>query len=147
MKIDDVIYGMQNAAIGEFNGIEYYHPRVAIVDQIQAADDLAKLRADLKSFEGLTPGGSEFVNDPKAVYAWIKDRLDTVIHVASERNKLRADLATANQTIAEVMRVIKNVQDELDQFIPEGRILGYDPLVWCSEQLTTLLAAHAEPHP
>ena len=55
----------------------------------EARKELADLRNDLKSFESLTPGGSEFADDPKAVYTWLKDRQDSFIKVVLERNALR----------------------------------------------------------
>ncbi len=46
----------------------------------------------MRALESLTPNGSEFVNDPEACAAFVKDRLDFVIKLAKESNALRKAL-------------------------------------------------------
>jgi cell shape-determining protein MreC len=45
----------------------------------------------MRVLESLTPSGSEFVNDPEACVAFVRDRLAHVIQIAKERNALRAE--------------------------------------------------------
>lgn len=47
----------------------------------------------IKSLESLTPGGSEFSNDPDRCIAWVKDRLETVAKQARKRQQAEADNA------------------------------------------------------
>ena len=43
----------------------------------------------MKILVSLTPGGSEFVDNPKRCVEFVNDRLQTVTELAKERNKLR----------------------------------------------------------
>jgi len=62
--------------------------------------------------ESLTPGGSEFHDDPERCVAWIKDRLAFTAKIAAERNGLR-DL---------VKRLCEGLDWALDWLV-----LDYDP--------------------
>ncbi len=57
------------------------------------------LRTEL---EALTPGGSEFHDNPSACLDWIRNRLRTTGEIAAERNKLRRQLAAAQAELDQV---------------------------------------------
>ena len=42
-----------------------------------------------RQWEELTPGGSEFHDNPRRCQEWIKDRLSTIIAICKERNSVR----------------------------------------------------------
>ena len=57
----------------------------------------------IKLFELLTPGGSEFYNDPDRCYRFAKDSHATMGKVAAERNALRARVAELEKLMLEAM--------------------------------------------
>ena len=85
--------------------------------------------------ESLTPGGSEFKNNPKACHEWIKARLQTRGRVASERNQLRARVAEAHARFWRVaarsnllrarVAELKRENDALKAIIETGQELEY----------------------
>lgn len=62
-----------------------------IIDDLET--ELAQANEAAKLLEGLTPGGSEFVNNPERCAEFIHARLDSAGALAAERNQLREELA------------------------------------------------------
>ena len=60
---------------------------------------LAENKRIIKLFELLTPGGSEFYNDPDRCYRFAKDSHATMGKVAAERNALRARVAELEEAM------------------------------------------------
>lgn len=56
----------------------------------------------VKELEKMTPGGSEFHNDPGRCLEFIQERQDTVIKIALERKRLRERVAELE---AELQRI------------------------------------------
>lgn len=74
------------------------------------SDDLMRI------LESLTPGGSEFHNNPKACEEWVRGRLGTLSKVAGERNRLRAELETERELTNEFATKLALCQEELEQY-------------------------------
>lgn len=55
----------------------------------QLEEDRDKL---IMSLEALTPGGSEFHNDPQRCLDWISDRMKTVVNEVKKRKEAEAEL-------------------------------------------------------
>src|ERR1035441_4552619 len=55
----------------------------------------------MRALESLTPSGSEFVNDPEACVAFVRDRMDSIIKVAKERNKANGAVMAVRSIVEE----------------------------------------------
>ena len=55
----------------------------------------------MRALESLTPNGSEFVNDPEACVAFVRDRMDSIIKVAKERNKANGAVMAVRSIVEE----------------------------------------------
>ena len=75
------------------SAIEFWNTR-PIEDALRAEN-----KRIIKLFELLTPGGSEFYNDPDRCYRFAKDSHATMGKVAAERNALRARVAELEEAI------------------------------------------------
>lgn len=60
----------------------------------------------IKSLESLTPGGSEFSNDPDRCIAWVKDRLETVAKQVRKRQQAEADNAALVEAIKNIYPMV-----------------------------------------
>jgi hypothetical protein len=81
-------------------------------DRKATAELIAKAHNVFEALENLTPGGSEFVDDPERCLECIKQRIDNVVQVAKERNKaqnaLRHIIEFAHPTIdREIIAIAK----------------------------------------
>ena len=63
-----------------------------VAERAKQSETIRRLRAEIES---LTPGGSEFSNNPSACAAWVRARLATTARLAKERNELRGKLEQA----------------------------------------------------
>lgn len=69
--------------------------------------DKTKMMCDpMDVLESLTPGGSEFHNDPQMCKQFIRDRLATVTKVARERNELREENNILRAALAEIIAAV-----------------------------------------
>ena len=60
----------------------------------------AQRRDERRMFEDLTPGGSEFHDSPRAVAAYLKDRMSTVIRMAQRAKAAEARVALLEAELA-----------------------------------------------
>lgn len=66
----------------------------------------------MRALESLTPSGSEFVNDPEACVAFVRDRLAFAIQLAKERNAAQKDareLRDALKVMQERIRLLERM--------------------------------------
>ena len=76
-----------------------------------ALPQLAQRVVDLeKQLESLTPGGSEFYNDPERCIQWVKDRLATVSKQVKKRKEAEAENAKLRATIAAMQDALEEVK-------------------------------------
>jgi Protein of unknown function (DUF551) len=94
-KIEELIrefqFAVNNYSLSSVDKEYIDTTRTALFSEFQ------RMENELKAYEALTPGGSEFVDDPQKVFAWIKDRLSNAGTVAAERNQLRNELASERE--------------------------------------------------
>ena len=77
-----------------------YHVNLTYFQTRPIEDALrAENKRIIKLFELLTPGGSEFYNDPDRCYRFAKDSHATMGKVAAERNALRARVAELEEAM------------------------------------------------
>jgi len=74
----------------------------------------------MKMIEKLTPGGSEFYNNPERCINWANDRMSSAGTLAAERNRLRTQVSN----LEEDLRTIRTRMDEEPK---------WKPLPWRSE--------------
>lgn len=79
---------------------------------------LTAYRELVKSIEKMTPGGSEFHDDPERCLQWIRDRLDSVVEQTKKRKKAEAVVKAAKDTCEALWRhrfdAIATLQKALD---------------------------------
>ena len=80
-------------AIAEFNSLRAQ----LAASQQETRDALAVVASWKRAVEGLTPGGSEFANDPERCAQFIKDRCNYPKQIIELRKQLAAALRTGER--------------------------------------------------
>jgi len=100
--------------------------RDALAASVQGWTDTAlELLADRSRFRSaivsLTPGGSEFYDNPERCAEWVQERLSTTGKIAAERNELRKERDALSAELASYKRqaaYISNVIDSEGKYVP-----------------------------
>ncbi len=109
----------------------------------KAEEDAERHRIDML-FQSLTPGGSEFVNDPERCVAWAKARMDNTWEALKKATLARNAVEAQSQALLEAARAALQVVHQLHP--KQERIeIGVGLCTWrpCVE-LRAAIAAYKE---
>jgi chromosome segregation ATPase len=87
----------------------------------QSQEEIALLDEQVKHLQkllcDLTPGGSEFVDNPQNCFEWIKRRIDDAVRnnvrLVGERNEVQRKITEANQKLEQLEAELDSVYEDM----------------------------------